>query len=150
MLRRQCTRQYKIAPIRRYLKENYPRERFRMLLGISVDEWHRMRDSGVKYIENVYPLVDERLTRSDCRVLVERAGLALPPKSSCWFCPYRSADSQRELLKQYPALRGMAIALEARINETRREQNKDAIVVLRDANNEYEQSDFCEEGFCDA
>ena len=32
MLRRQCTRQYKVEPVRRYVKEKYPRERIQMIL----------------------------------------------------------------------------------------------------------------------
>jgi hypothetical protein len=109
-----------------------------------------MRDSGSARIENVYPLVDERLTRNDCRAILERAGLTPPPKSSCWFCPYRSVRSQSELLKQYPALRGMGEELERRINDERRARGKDEIVVLRAGAASEEQSDFCEEGFCDA
>jgi len=150
MLKRQCTRQYKVEPIRRYLYDKYAREKIQLMLGISVDEFHRMRDSGSARIENVYPLVDERLTRNDCRAILERAGLATPPKSSCWFCPYRSVRSQSELLKQYPALRGMGEELERRINDERRARGKDEIVVLRAGAASEEQSDFCEEGFCDA
>jgi hypothetical protein len=150
MLRRQCTRQYKVEPIRRYLYGKYKRERIRLMLGISVDEFHRMRDSGSARIENVYPLVDERLTRNDCRAILERAGLTTPPKSSCWFCPYRSARSQAELIKQYPTLRKMGEELERRINDERRTRGKDEIVVLRAGGASEEQSDFCEEGFCDA
>ena len=150
MLKRQCTRQYKVEPIRRYLYDKYKREKIRLMLGISVDEFHRMRDSGSKRIENVYPLVDERLTRNDCRAILERAGLTPPPKSSCWFCPYRSARSQAELLKQYPALREMAVELERRINEERRARGKDEIAVLRADAALDDQSDFCEEGFCGA
>jgi len=150
MLKRQCTRQYKVEPIRRYLYDKYAREKIHLMLGISVDEFHRMRDSGFKRIENVYPLVDKRLTRNDCRAILERAGLATPPKSSCWFCPYRSARSQAELLKQYPALREMGEELERRINDERRARGKDEIVVLRAGAASEEQSDFCEEGFCDA
>jgi hypothetical protein len=120
------------------------------MLGISVDEFHRMRDSGSARIENVYPLVDERLTRNDCRAILERVGLATPPKSSCWFCPYRSARSQAELIRQYPALREMGEELERRINDERRARGKDAIVVLRVGATSEEQSDFCEEGFCGA
>ena len=148
MLKRQCTRQYKVEPIRRYLYDKYKREKIRLMLGISVDEFYRMRDSGFKRIENVYPLVDERLTRNDCRAILERAGLATPPKSSCWFCPYRSARSQAELIRQYPALREMAVELERRINDERRARGKDEIVVLK-ADTLSDQSDFCEEGFCD-
>ena len=148
MLSRQCTRQYKVAPLQRYLYDRYPGECIGLMLGISVDEYHRMRDSSAARIEHVYPLVDARLTRWQCRDIIERAGLAVPSKSSCWFCPYRSARSQWALVQRYPDLVGMARALEDRINTERRRRGRDEIVVLR-ADTEVEQVDFCEAGFCD-
>jgi len=148
MLSRQCTRQYKVAPLQRYLYDRYPGECIRLMLGISVDECHRMRDSSAARIEHVYPLVDRRLARWQCREIVERAGLAAPSKSSCWFCPYRSSASQWALVRRYPRLREMAQVLEDRINADRRRRGRDEIVVLR-ADTEVEQGDFCEAGFCD-
>ena len=148
MLSRQCTRQYKVAPLQRYLYDRYPAGRIGLMLGISVDEYHRMRDSSAARIEHVYPLVDARLTRWQCRDIIERAGLAVPWKSSCWFCPYRSIRSQWALVQRYPDLAGMARVLEDRINAERRFRGKDEIVVLRTDGVE-EQVDFCEAGFCD-
>jgi hypothetical protein len=148
MLQRQCTRQYKVAPLTRYLYDRYLGERIGLMLGISVDEYHRMRDSSAARIEHVYPLVDRRLTRWQCREIVERAGLAVPWKSSCWFCPYRSVRSQWALVQRYPDLAGMASLLEDRINAERRRRGRDEIVVLR-SDVEVEQGDFCEAGFCD-
>jgi len=148
MLSRQCTRQYKVAPLTRYVYDRYPGERIGLMLGISVDEYHRMRDSSAARIEHVYPLVDRRLTRWQCRDIIERAGLAVPSKSSCWFCPYRSISSQWALVRRYPYLRAMARALEDRINAERRRRGRDEIVVLR-SDTEVEQGDFCEAGFCD-
>jgi len=148
MLSRQCTRQYKVQPLTRYLYDRYPGDCIRLMLGISVDEYHRMRDSSAARIEHVYPLVDLRLTRWQCREIVERAGLAAPSKSSCWFCPYRSSASQWALVRRYPYLRAMARALEDRINTERRWRGRDEIVVLR-ADTEVDQGDFCEAGFCD-
>jgi len=149
MLSRQCTRQYKVAPLQRYLYDRYPGECIRLMLGISVDEYHRMRDSSAARIEHAYPLVDRRLARWHCREVVERAGLPVPWKSSCWLCPYRSVRSQWLLVQRYPDLVGMARALEDRINAERRRRGQDEIVVLR-ADTDVEQSDFCEAGFCDA
>jgi len=148
ILSRQCTRQYKVAPLQRYLYDRYPGERIGLMLGISVDEYHRMRDSSAARIEHVYPLVDRRLTRWQCRDIIERAGLAVPFKSSCWFCPYRSSVSQWALVQRYPDLVGMARVLEDRINAERRRRGQDEIIVLR-ADTDVEQSDFCEAGFCD-
>jgi hypothetical protein len=149
MLSRQCTRQYKVAPLQRYLYDRYPGDCIRLMLGISVDEFHRMRDSSAARIEHVYPLVDARLTRWQCREIIERAGLAVPSKSSCWFCPYRSSASQLALVRHYPRLREMARALEDRINAERRRRGRDEIVVLR-SDTEVEQGDFCEAGYCDS
>jgi hypothetical protein len=118
------------------------------MLGISVDEYHRMRDSSAARIEHVYPLVDARLTRWQCRDIIERAGLAVPSRSSCWFCPYRSSASQWALVQRYPDLVGMARVLEDRINTERRRCGKDEIVVLR-TDTEVEQGDFCEAGYCE-
>lgn len=91
-LRRQCTRYWKIIPIRRFIREELKRRGIprkpgvvQSLQGISQDEWTRMRDSDVKYIENVYPLVERRMTRDDCKALVLSRGLPVPPKSSCVF-----------------------------------------------------------------
>jgi len=147
MLSRQCTRQYKVAPLQRYLYDKYD-GRIGLMLGISVDEYHRVRDSSAARIDHVYPLVDRRLTRWQCREIVERAGLAVPWKSSCWFCPYRSSVSQWALVQRYPDLLGMARELEDRINTERRLRGRDEIVVLR-SDTGVEQGDFCEAGFCD-
>jgi hypothetical protein len=148
MLSRQCTRQYKVTPLTRYLYDRYPGECIRLMLGISVDEYHRMRDSSAARIEHVYPLVDRRLTRWQCRDIIERAGLSVPWKSSCWFCPYRSIRSQWALVQHYPRLREMAQVLEDRINTERRLRGRDEIVVLR-SDTGVGQGDFCEAGFCD-
>jgi len=148
ILSRQCTRQYKVQPLQRYLYDRYPGERIGLMLGISVDEYHRMRDSSAARIEHVYPLVDRRLTRWQCRDIIERAGLSVPYKSSCWFCPYRTPGSQLVLLQHYPQLREMADALEDRINAERRRRGQDEIAVLR-VDGVEEQEDFCEAGFCD-
>jgi hypothetical protein len=149
MLKRQCTREYKVQPLQRYLYDRYPGGRVGLMLGISVDEYHRMRDSSAVRIEHVYPLVGRRLTRWQCRDIIERAGLVVPSKSSCWFCPYRSVRSQLALVQHYPRLREMAQVLEDRINTERRLRGQDEIVVLR-SDTGVEQGDFCEAGYCDS
>jgi hypothetical protein len=147
MLRRQCTREYKVAPIQRYLTQKYPQGLIKLMLGISADEWTRMRQSSHSRIEHVYPLVEEMITRRHCLEIIRDAGLDLPAKSSCWFCPYRSTGSQWALIRQYPHLAEMATNLEDRINTARVERGKPEIAVIRSY--DCDQHDFCEEGFCD-
>ena len=111
MLRRQCTREYKIQPIERKVRELCGIEKGRRavgkikamaLIGISLDEVTRMSPSRTAWVENCYPLVDAELRRHDCREIVRAAGLPVPEKSSCVFCPYHSDEFWRKLQVQYP------------------------------------------------
>ena len=103
-IRRQCTHDWKIMPIRKFLRDKLKEAGeparpgvVETLLGISLDEYTRMRDSDVAYIRHAFPLVDARLTRADCVLWLERQGLPVPPKSACVFCPYKSITSWKEL-----------------------------------------------------
>lgn len=90
MLRRQCTQRWKVAPIRRFIQSQRNGQPVEMLLGISTDEWQRMRDSDVKYITNSYPLIDKKMSRLDCMRWLEEHGIQIPPKSACYFCPFHT------------------------------------------------------------
>lgn len=107
---RWCTRDYKVAPIlRHYRSLRVPVNQY---LAIAWDELERMKDSRVDYVRNLYPLVDRRLTRADCVALIEEAGFPVPPKSSCFFCPFGSVERWRWLHEGHPALYEQAMALE--------------------------------------
>lgn len=96
-VKRQCTGDWKIAPIRRWLQANRQGQRVTLLQGISLDELGRMRDSNVRYIEHSYPLIDKRMTRVDCRTWLEHNGLDVPPRSACTFCPFQSRQEWQGL-----------------------------------------------------
>ena len=106
MGRRQCTKEYKLAPIYKKCREllDYkPRQRIPsgsvlMSIGISIDEAHRMKPSRERWIQNIYPLLDLRMSRNDCLSWMEHRGFPLPPKSSCIGCPFHS-DSYWSYLK---------------------------------------------------
>ena len=90
-LRRQCTADYKIRPIRKLIDELFhPKKKTPVAqwIGISLDEATRMRDSNVQKLYHRYPLVEERMTRGDCYLWLERNGFPTPVKSSCIGCPY--------------------------------------------------------------
>lgn len=97
ILRRQCTREFKIAPITQKVREllGYePRQRVketvRAMLGISFDEVSRMKESWFHWVTNCFPLVDFGIKRQDCIKIVTDAGLPEPQKSACVYCPYHS------------------------------------------------------------
>lgn len=100
---RQCTKEYKLDPIRRKVRElRAGNQKVEQLIGISLDEAHRMKPSGVKYIENVYPLIDLRMNRHNCLQWITRNGYQTPPKSACWFCPYISNKRLRAMKDHTP------------------------------------------------
>jgi hypothetical protein len=115
MIRRQCTREYKLDPIRaavRHLWQQAGRPPVEQWIGISLDEAQRMRTSDVRYITNVYPLVDQRLTRWDCQRWLDRHGWHQVPKSACVGCPFRSNHEWRWLRDQEPDAWADAVAFD--------------------------------------
>lgn len=103
MGRRQCTREYKVDPLRRKMREIVgPKGQAQVCIGISVDEAHRMKPSRNKWQHHTWPLIDARMTRADCLMWMQRNGYPQPPKSSCLGCPYHS-DRQWQEIKNGPA-----------------------------------------------
>lgn len=108
---RTCTKTYKIEPvekeIRRLLGVEYRRpwpleHRVDQVFGISYDETQRMKDSPRPAIRNLYPLVDMRMTRSDCHRWMADHGWTAP-RSACIGCPYHRNDEWRALRDEAPA-----------------------------------------------
>ena len=118
-LRRQCTDKWKIRPIRKYLRETYGKPKVRQWLGISLDEVQRMRMSDVKWIENVYPLIDKRMSRTGCISWLQKNGLDVPEKSACIFCPYHNRNAWRDLKFETPDDFSRAVAADNAIRNAR-------------------------------
>ena len=110
--KRECTSNWKIRPIRRWLRDQGVR-RATMLIGISIDEVHRMRDPNVQWITNEYPLIDRRLTRANCVEIASAAGYVNTPKSACFFCPYQAPGRWARLAVDHPELFIRAEAIES-------------------------------------
>mgnify|MGYP002735202121 FL=1 len=116
---RSCTADFKIKVVSRWMKENGATKESRgtVGIGISVDEIQRMRPSQLPHIINAHPLIDLELTRDDCRSIIRDAGLPVPPKSSCFFCPFHSKSEWKRIYDEHPDLFQKSVALERMINE---------------------------------
>ena len=114
MLGRQCTREYKVYPVRRWLQANREKRPVELWLGISIDEAARMRDSGRQYITHRYPLIERMLSRQDCLNWMRSHGYPQPPKSACVGCPYRK-DSQWLDIRNSPEEWADAVAVDEAI-----------------------------------
>ena len=102
---RQCTRNFKIRPIRRKIRELLgvgPRgyvapNSVESWVGISTDEIERIKPSGCKFIHNRHILVEARMNRQGCYTWLEERQYRIPPKSRCKFCPYQGNEGWRGL-----------------------------------------------------
>lgn len=107
-LRRQCTKEYKIFPVRHKIRELLGVSRpapgsVELWMGISLDESQRMKDSNVKYIVHRYPLVDRKVRRSNCIAWLGAHNYPEPPKSSCIGCPFHDDAYWARMKQDSPA-----------------------------------------------
>lgn len=148
---RNCTVEFKIKPIAKELKRRGATDENPAViaLGISVDEYQRMRSGGC------YPLIERRIDRAGCEQIIRRAGLPVPPKSSCYFCPMFSLGQWRRQLQERPELFEQAAQLEDTLNERRSMLGKDAVyltsrcVPLREAIVDDGQTSMFDGSTCD-
>lgn len=160
---RTCTVDFKILVVAQWIKrQGATKENPATVgLGISLDEWHRMRsDSGIEYERLAYPLVDMRLDRTACITLIREAGLPIPPKSSCWFCPFHTLPVWQAMRHTQPDLFAKAAQLEHLLNERRASQGRDQVWLTRKLKpleqvttdliqwSLFDESDVCESGYC--
>lgn len=82
------------------------------LIGYDADEHHRAKiPEDAKYIYR-YPLVEQDIGREECKQIITGAGLCLPGKSACFFCPNSTKPEIRQLAREHPELMKRALALE--------------------------------------
>lgn len=162
---RTCTVDFKIKVCDRYLREHGAKDTGAIVgLGISFDERLRCRypliDEDTQWKERAYPLVDRRVDRVDCMRIITDAGLPVPPKSSCFFCPYHRMSTWQEMRQSQPELFQRACDLETYVNEKRASIGKDqvwfsdrlkplaqATTALYQGQFDFED-DVCESGYC--
>lgn len=121
MGRRQCTKEYKLTPIRRKVREllgdKTPKGGAEIWVGISTDEAIRMKPSRVGYMVNRWPLIEKKMNRNDCLRWLERNGYPEAPKSSCIGCPFHSNHQWRELRDNAPIEWQDAVEVDAAIRK---------------------------------
>jgi hypothetical protein len=120
---RKCTQVFKLDVLRKCGADV-------LGIGFTVDEIHRVgRVHGPQVRE--FPLVDLGLRRSDCHTVIESAGLPVPPKSACYFCPFKRPQQFAEMRRDEPQLFDKAADLEDLLNERREMLGKDRVYLTR-------------------
>lgn len=120
MNQRHCTRDYKILVVRREVKKlmrAHGANEVKQWIGISTDEAIRMKPSGVPWSENVWPLIEHDISRSDCLKWMAEQGYPRPPRSACSFCPYHSDVEWIRLRTEEPEAFADAVEYEKRLSD---------------------------------
>ena len=120
MGKRQCTYDFKIAPIAKKQREllGYaPRQRIpagaaEVWIGISLDEAIRMKPARNAWQVNRWPLIEQRISRQACLAWLRRHGYPEPPKSACIGCPFHSHAVWREMRQHDPESRDDAVPVD--------------------------------------
>lgn len=122
MTRRQCTREFKITPIEKKVRElcglakgERTKKGTKLVtqwIGISTDEATRMKDSRTHWIDHRWPLIEKRMNRTDCLTWMREKGYPEPAKSSCTFCPYHDNRTWRDMKDNDPKAWQQAIEVD--------------------------------------
>ncbi len=140
MTRRQCTQDYKLDVIRRKVRElagvkrGSPGPRHvivEQLIGISIDEARRERESDCRWIEHSYPLIRHGITRSECVEKLTKWGWLDVPKSACTFCPYHSDAMWAEMKENDPESFADAVDIDRRLRTLNQHGQGNRLTVLR-------------------
>lgn len=129
MGRRQCTSEYKLAPIGRKVREllGASAPDFRRVpkgqvaeqwIGFSTDEIHRVSDhERVSYVRKRYPLLDLHMDRKSCERWLRAHGWSTVAKSACIGCPYHGNAQWRDLRDNHPDEWADAVAFDEAIRK---------------------------------
>ena len=131
---RSCTADFKIRVIAKWLKANgAPADNPATVhIGISTDEIQRINNRREAPNERTsYPLIDLRLDRSACQQIIADAGLPVPGKSSCYFCPFHQPRVWADMRRDEPELFWQSVELERVLNGRRDKLGKDHVWLTR-------------------
>lgn len=85
----------------------------RRTIGYDADEQHRATHEGDPGFSKWYPLIEWGWDRDDCEAVIRQAGLPVPVKSACFFCPSSTKTEVLTLYRDHPDLFTRAVALES-------------------------------------
>ncbi len=112
-----CSQKWKIQASDKYLKRRNVND-VKKIIGYDAGESHRTNknytEDGVSFW---YPLVEWNLDRFDCVKIIIDAGMPLPSKSSCFFCPNMSDWEIHKLKESDPCRFDKAIEMEENAQE---------------------------------
>ncbi|MCX5231460.1 phosphoadenosine phosphosulfate reductase, partial [Streptomyces sp. NBC_00233] len=97
-----------------------------------MDEMGRANPAkAMPYEELAYPLLELGIRRADYPRIIRSAGLPMPPKSSCDFCPVRKIPEWQAMYEQDPDRFARACEVEDVISTHLTTKNKRPVYLTR-------------------
>ncbi|MBK8177185.1 MAG: hypothetical protein IPK66_18580 [Rhodospirillales bacterium] len=151
ILRRQCTKEYKIDEVNKSIRALYGLKKFArfpktdLYMGITIDEITRMNYSKSNWATVFYPLCGYSATknklnkvysfysynRGDCFRWYNKRHLPIPPKSACFFCPFQSDSRWQSMKVNQPEFFQLAVKLDYLIRDSRSKGCKEQLFLHR-------------------
>jgi len=98
-MNRWCSMDWKVRPVNLFIEALNDAEQW---VGIDYGEQHRAEK---RHSPNVrFPLIDLGIDRNECKKIILEAGMGVPEKSGCFFCPYMKRSEFVTLARKHPAL----------------------------------------------
>ena len=124
---RWCTDKFKIKPMYEYFTRPCT-----VFIGFHCDEAQRAQPSRDAGIINEFPLIDYSVDQKGCEEIIIKAGLPVPMKSGCYYCPFQRVGQFRKLRDERPDLYCITKGIEDNFNERRKEQGKSPFYLKGD------------------
>ncbi len=159
---RTCTLDFKIKVIAKELKRRGATAETpaTVAIGFSTDEIQRVKPSRDDIEVFVHPLLDLGMNRGDAIRMISDAGLPVPPRSSCFFCPFHTLDEWRNIRRRTPELFDRSVEIERQMHDrglalgrgqfylTRHGRFLDEVVADQGVLFDDDGDDTCEVGHC--
>lgn len=106
-----CSEHFKIRPQQRWVKASGLTD-VKWLVGFHAGETSR-RWPGSKEGQTIrHPLIEWNWGQAECVAAIQRAGLSVPVKSACFFCPSMRKSEILRLAEEHPDLLQRAVEME--------------------------------------
>lgn len=119
---KRCSDHFKIRPQQAFIKQWRPAidawaagQKVVKYIGYDAGEVRRKENADRKVdtkYDYKYPLIEWGWEREECIEAIKDAGVPLPPKSACFFCPSSRPKEIVDLAEKYPDLINRALAME--------------------------------------
>ena len=160
--RRVCTARYKIDPVSNKIRElencknkHLKEDAFTLGLGFSIDEIWRAKENRTRWLKNVFPLLELKMSRYDCIQTLKRHDIQ-PIRSACYFCPFQSDYEWKKIKQNDPKEFEKAVQFDNKIRDLKMNHQNfihRSKIPLNEVSFNEDQADLfaindCESGYC--